>query len=115
MLVAGIANGSLGKLGSETKEPDCIVSNTLSIGRIERTFVFNFFAVRSAMAARVRPHGTAEVKDKYQEYFKERSKEGNAQCEQHLKTKTTVALYNNFGQPYRDDPTALGWPESLET
>ena len=44
--LAGIANGSLGKLENETREPDCMVSNTLSIGRFQRTIVFNFFAAR---------------------------------------------------------------------
>ena len=116
MFLAGIANESLGKLESETREPDCIVSNTLSIGRIERTFVFNFFAVRSAMAARVPDlKATAEVKDKYQEYFKERSKTRQCSMRTTSEKQNNRSFINQFGQPYRHDPTALGRPESLET
>jgi hypothetical protein len=42
-----IANRSLRKLESETREPDCIVSNTFCTGCNQRTFVFRKFADQS--------------------------------------------------------------------
>jgi hypothetical protein len=56
----------------------------------------------------------AEVKDKYQEYFKERSKRRQCSMRTTSEKQQYISFIKQFGQPCRDDPTALAWPESLE-